>query len=176
MSDARRVRGQSVSTPVPGPYREDRAALFGRREALQRRLSALVDLEERKRELEQALEHVEARLSEKRPLALLDGFRVAKPCMERWDRMKGDARVRHCGRCGRSVYDLSAFTAYEAERTLVAHGDDLCARFYLREDGKAMTADCPVGVRRVWVKRVVALLAVGLVLLLYAMTTSSWRP
>lgn len=76
----------------------------------------------------------------------VDALRVAKPCPMRWSEMTGDDRVRECSHCAREVYDLSAMTRDEvtalAERARV---DRVCVRMFVREDGKVMTADCPVG-------------------------------
>jgi hypothetical protein len=62
--------------------------------------------------------------------------------------MTGDDQVRFCGACEKHVYNLSAMTRDEAERLLVEREGRLCVRFYQREDGTVLTADCPVGVRR----------------------------
>ena len=82
-----------------------------------------------------------------RPLRLLDQVQVAAPCPASWDEMKGDDRVRHCSQCRHNVYDLSAMTEVEAETLLANRQGRLCVRFYRRQDGKIMTADCAKGVR-----------------------------
>jgi hypothetical protein len=104
------------------------------------------------------------------PLPLLDRVRIASPCPMRWEdlspiaegvaggaveRVAGGVawgaaggRVRHCGRCGLNVYNLSNMTRGEAESLLAAHagsGDRLCAGFYRKADGTVLTRDCPVG-------------------------------
>jgi len=40
----------------------------------------------------------------------LDDLRVASPCPASWDAMVGDDRVRFCGQCQKSVYDIKALT------------------------------------------------------------------
>jgi hypothetical protein len=75
----------------------------------------------------------------------LDVIQVAKPCHAAWDKMAGDARVRHCGDCHKNVYNLSEMTRADAEALLQKHEGRLCVRYYVRADGTMLTADCPVG-------------------------------
>jgi hypothetical protein len=93
-----------------------------------------------------------------RHLPLLDDVRVASPCHERWDDMTGDAQTRHCARCDKSVYNLSAMTREAAEALLRQREGKLCVRYFRRVDGTILTADCPVGLRR---KRVQLVAAAG---------------
>jgi hypothetical protein len=76
------------------------------------------------------------------PKRALDVLTVAEPCTEDWERMSGDARVRHCGLCQRNVYNLSAMSADEAETVLREREGRICVRFYKREDGTITTTDC----------------------------------
>jgi hypothetical protein len=46
-----------------------------------------------------------------------------------------------------NVYNLSDMTKLEAENLLTVSEGRLCVRFYRREDGTVLTADCPVGLR-----------------------------
>jgi hypothetical protein len=79
---------------------------------------------------------------------LLDDLRIATPCRADWDEMQGDDRVRFCGQCEKNVYNLSAMPRDEAEALVREKEGRLCVRFYQRQDGTVLTADCPVGVRR----------------------------
>jgi len=105
----------------------------------------------------------------RRPLptvSLLPRLRIASPCSESWEAMRGDERVRHCSRCERDVFDLSAMTRAEAETLLRGHhalpeGGLPCVRLYRRSDGTVLTADCPVGAPR---KHAVQAAAVGAVM------------
>lgn len=92
-------------------------------------------------------------------LPLLDRIAIAAPCSARWSDMKGDDKVRFCGSCEKNVYDLSAMTRDEAEEKLQAL-ESPCVRFWRRTDGRVMTQDCPVGVRRKRM-RLAAAIAVG---------------
>lgn len=139
-------------------YRDDLDAARLRRESLSRELAdvraRLGDrdaLLEQERALAAALEDTQAHIDHARKrveLPLLRDVRVASPCKESWDDMKGDERTRFCGRCEKNVYDLSEITAVEAEALLAAHGTSACVRFYRRADGTVMTSDCPEGIRR----------------------------
>jgi hypothetical protein len=80
-------------------------------------------------------------------LTLLDDIRIASPCHASWDSMTGDHRARHCGACDKTVYDLSRMTAAQAEALIREKEGALCVRLYRREDGRVLTADCPVGLR-----------------------------
>jgi hypothetical protein len=87
---------------------------------------------------------------------LLENARIGTPCAAKWDAMAGDARVRFCEACGMNVYNLSALPRAEAESLLAEREGRICIRLYTRADGTVMTADCPVGLRRVKLRRVVA--------------------
>ncbi len=88
---------------------------------------------------------------------------VASPCAESWDRMRGDDRVRFCGRCRLHVYDLSAMGEDEIATLVAREGDPPCVRLFARPDGTVLTRDCPVGRRRKWFVRG-AWIAAGLAL------------
>jgi hypothetical protein len=85
------------------------------------------------------------------PIAL-ENIRIASPCAADWDDMRGDERVRFCGRCEKNVYNLSSMTRADAEALVNEKEGRLCVRFYQRSDGTMLTADCPVGVQRMRLK------------------------
>src|SRR5512140_261376 len=117
-------------------YRDEVEALRSREESLAR------ELDETRR----------ARIAvEARRLPMLDRIRVASPCPAKWEDMIGDDSVRFCGACAKNVYDLSAMTREEAEAFVSLHPPakgGVCVTFRRRADGKVLTSDCPVGVRR----------------------------
>lgn len=78
----------------------------------------------------------------------LQKLQVASPCYERWDRMKGDDRVRHCASCKLNVYNVKELTASEVEELVMRTQGQLCVRLYRRWDGTVLTRDCPVGLAR----------------------------
>ncbi|ATB49518.1 hypothetical protein MYMAC_005163 [Corallococcus macrosporus DSM 14697] len=77
--------------------------------------------------------------------ALAERLTLATPCEMRWEDMRGDARVRHCGACRLSVHNLAEMTTLEVE-ALLQQGGRVCARLYRRPDGTVVTGDC----RRIW--------------------------
>jgi hypothetical protein len=62
--------------------------------------------------------------------------------------MAGDEQVRFCTRCQQKVFNLSAMTAEQATTLLAQREGALCVRFYRRQDGTFMTADCPFGLQQ----------------------------
>jgi hypothetical protein len=76
-------------------------------------------------------------------LRLVENLTVSTPCRERWDRMHGDERVRHCSHCSKDVHNLSAMSLEEIAALVERLQGKLCARFYRRPDGRLVTADCP---------------------------------
>lgn len=85
-----------------------------------------------------------------RALPVLEDIRVATPCPESWEAMRGDDRVRHCDRCDLDVFNLSGMTRDEAQALLDGRmGARTCVRLFKRHDGTVITRDCPVGLARV---------------------------
>ena len=72
----------------------------------------------------------------------LDNIRIAAPCGESWESMKGSDAVRFCGRCDHNVYYLSDLTRADAEELIQTHEGRLCVRIYRRADGTVMTKNC----------------------------------
>lgn len=119
-------------------YRDDLTALSARHDAL------AGEVAEKTRELvasRRLLEQAKARAK----LPVLDNIRVATPCTADWNQMTGDDRVRHCGQCQKNVYNLSGMMRDEAEALLRERNGDLCVRYYQRQDGTILLADCTVG-------------------------------
>lgn len=79
-------------------------------------------------------------------LNVLDNLQVASPCHAEWNDMVGNDRVRFCGQCEKSVYNLSQMTRQEALDLVQEKEGNLCVRFFRRHDGTMITTDCPVGV------------------------------
>jgi hypothetical protein len=138
-------------------YRDDQEARGLRREALERELAGvereLAHVEacrrraaELRRDLE-ALAREEKEVRRRAALPLLQRVTLSSPCHERWEGMQGDERVRHCGRCDKHVYNLTAMRREEAE-ALLAQADGICVRFLRRPDGTVVSGDCPAGTSR----------------------------
>ncbi len=78
----------------------------------------------------------------------LHNIRIDSPCTASWASMAGDERVRHCGDCNKSVFNLSAMPEADAAALLANNTDgELCVRFYQRADGTVMTSDCGTSTR-----------------------------
>ena len=95
----------------------------------------------------------------------LDSVGIATPCHASWEDMRGDARVRFCGKCRLNVYNLSEMGRKEAEALVREKEGRLCVRFFRRPDGTLLTKDCGLLVRArkraawAWGAGVAALLA-----------------
>ncbi|UQA60968.1 hypothetical protein [Polyangium aurulentum] len=150
-------------------HRDDDAALQDKQVQLEQDLARIGD---QKRELERAsveeervaaeLEEVRRKLEERRKkFPLLSNLHVASPCNMDWNGMVGDDRVRFCGSCQKNVYNVSALKAEEAEALLSSKEGKPCVRMFKRADGTVLTSDCPVGARRVRLRRVAAGAVVG---------------
>jgi hypothetical protein len=72
----------------------------------------------------------------------LDRLTIATPCPVSWASMRGDDRVRYCGHCRQSVYNIVAMGRAEALRVLERRTGRLCVRLHRRPDGTVVTADC----------------------------------
>lgn len=83
-------------------------------------------------------------------MSLLDKARISAPCPVKWEEMqqnRGNAAVRFCLKCSRSVYDVASMSREEAEKLLRSE-DPVCVQIVRREDGKVMTRDCGVPLPR----------------------------
>jgi hypothetical protein len=121
-------------------YRDDLVAIEAHVESLRREAQAKLDELERA----QALANEARSLVRKRVIEA----EVATPCTMRWDDMAGDdARVRHCGRCNKNVYNFSELTRDEIDAVIAKYERKPCARFFVRADGTMLTKDCTYDIR-----------------------------
>jgi hypothetical protein len=147
-------------------YREDDGPLSERYASIKKSLDELraqsTALAREEAALSKELEEVRGSLARKgaepRHHLPLANVQIASPCNASWEAMEGDARKRHCGECNKDVYDLTVMTRDEVDAFLLANAHGACVRLYQRTDGRMLTNDCPVGVRR---RRARALTAVG---------------
>jgi hypothetical protein len=164
------------------PYRDDREALEERLASLQAELNrvreTLKNLGEEQRAatgLEKEIAGLRAQLADRARRGELEKLNIAAPCTADWNAMQGDDRVRFCGSCQKSVYNLSALSRGDAEQLIAKHeGPPPCVRLYKRRDGTVITNDCPVGVRRRRFRRIVAA-SVGGGLLAAGAMMARWR-
>lgn len=72
----------------------------------------------------------------------LEDVKFQTPCTVPWDWMQGDDRVRFCGQCRKSVYNVSAMSRDEAEKFLTKTNGTECIQLWKRTDGTIVTSDC----------------------------------
>jgi len=82
------------------------------------------------------------------PAHEIEKFKYASLCPSKWGTMSGTERCHFCNICGLSVYNFSKMDASEAGKLVFQREGILHAAFYKRADGKFLTRDCPVGLRR----------------------------
>ena len=99
--------------------------------------------------------------------------KIASPCRARWQDMTGDDRSRYCHQCRKQVYNFRAMSAEEVAELIRAKEGSLCGRFYRRRDGTMLSANCPVGADRYFL-RVKALVVTAVTLLLTSLGVRAW--
>ncbi|MFT3694258.1 MAG: hypothetical protein QM831_14020 [Kofleriaceae bacterium] len=119
------------------------------------------ELSQKTLELEQATKLLED-AKRRAKLPILDNIKIASPCRAEWADMVGDDRVRHCHKCDKQVFDLSAMTREQAEALIIAKNGQLCAKYYQRRDGRVMTSDCRQGLIAARKLKVVAVASLAL--------------
>jgi hypothetical protein len=71
----------------------------------------------------------------------IDRFKVASPCSEDWDEMRGDDRIRFCSHCNLEVHNFSAMTRREIQDLVARSNGRLCARYIHTPKGQIKTLD-----------------------------------
>jgi hypothetical protein len=85
---------------------------------------------------------------------IINNLRIASPCPMLWDDMQRthEEAIRFCGDCHKNVYDVSKMSAKETilllQKAEISNAST-CMQLYRRADGKVLTDDCPVGMRRI---------------------------
>lgn len=97
-----------------------------------------------------------------KPFVAIECKKTALPCGWRWDDPETKQRFRYCELCKTPVYNFNGLELPEAEEIIYQRENKRNATLYKRADGKFMTVNCPVQVKR---KRDMALLIVAAVLL-----------
>lgn len=134
-------------------YRDHEEALRQKRDELtkdQRKIASEIAADDAREARARTIEAELARDARRNPTALplLDRVTVAAPCNASWDDMAGDEKVRFCGLCQKNVYDLSAMMRDEAEAFVRSAEGGACVRLARRADGRVVSGDCPVGVKK----------------------------
>ena len=97
----------------------------------------------------------------------VDSKKLAQTCLWRWDDESTD-RFRYCPKCQTQAYNFDGLELSEAEALIFTRENKRNQTLYKRADGKFMTQDCPVQVKRK--KRVVLLSIVGATVFLVFLT------
>ncbi len=138
------------------PYRSDIEATADRLLQLEDELRALDRAADRREELQSEAEKLRAHLATARARGPLEDLRIASPCDQAWEQMVGDDRVRHCSSCDKDVFNVAAMTRAEALQLIANQAGEVpCLRLFRRDDGTVLTSDCPVGVKKKRVRRLV---------------------
>lgn len=84
-----------------------------------------------------------------KPIKPIEKFKIAAPCDSAWSSMIGTNRCRFCSQCNLNVYDCSGIDMVEIEQTIFQKENKSDFVLYKRKDGRFLTANCPVGQKRV---------------------------
>jgi hypothetical protein len=78
-----------------------------------------------------------------------DDYKLAHPnCPFVWGDDSGKERVKYCTQCSAQVYNFTGFDMAEAQALIFKRENRENAPLYKREDGKFMTSDCPIAVKK----------------------------
>lgn len=84
----------------------------------------------------------------KPPPELVKADKPASPCPFRWEESDAAERFRYCQKCQTPIYNFSGMERAEAEALVFNRENREKFTVYGREDGKFMTVDCPLQVKR----------------------------
>jgi hypothetical protein len=79
----------------------------------------------------------------------IESLRVASPCQESWDEMRGTDEVRFCSHCSKSVHDVSRLTRAQAERLVALSRGGVCVRLVRRADKSVVVKESRASFGRV---------------------------
>ncbi len=82
------------------------------------------------------------------PVKSVEKYRKTSPCSYKWDQMAGTGAVRFCEKCKQQVYDFESMDQAEAEDRVLQREGKSKVILYKRTDGKFLTNDCPVGLKK----------------------------
>jgi hypothetical protein len=103
----------------------------------------------------------------------VDSKKLAQRCAWKWEDESND-RFRYCQTCRSQVYNFEGLELAQAEALILIRENKRSATLYKRPDGKFMTQDCPVQVRK---KRTILFLSiVGVTLVCVSVATLILMP
>lgn len=83
-----------------------------------------------------------------KPYLPIDNYKKATPCGAIWENKEGREKVSFCEQCKCQVYDFTGMELPQAEELIFKRENRRNVQLFKRQDGKFLTADCPVGIRR----------------------------
>jgi hypothetical protein len=83
-----------------------------------------------------------------KPCKSIDNYRPATRCDSVWNKGDNKERVGFCEQCKLQVYDFAGLDLPEAEEIIFNRENRRQAPLFKRADGKFLTSDCPVAVKR----------------------------
>lgn len=96
-----------------------------------------------------AAELAKARANEPvKPFEAIENYKKATPCNAFWNNTDPSQRFRYCEQCHMQVYDFTGLEKPEAEELIWKRENRRNAPLFQRADGKFLTSDCPVGIKR----------------------------
>ncbi len=94
-------------------------------------------------------ELIEARANEPpKPFHPIENYRAASPCSVRWEGTDPKERVRICQSCKLQVYDFTGLEQPEADELILQRENRQNAPLFKRADGKFLTSDCPLALKK----------------------------
>ncbi len=87
-------------------------------------------------------------LEPQKPFIQIENYKLAMTCAYRWEASEPKERYRACGKCNAWLYNFEGLELPEAEALVYKCQNIKNPPLYKRADGKFMTTDCPVEVKR----------------------------
>lgn len=83
------------------------------------------------------------------PVKQVSKYKLAATCDSDWNSLIGTSRCRFCSTCSLNVYDCSNMDQAEVDQLVLQKENKQSFILYKRKDGRFLTADCPVGQKRI---------------------------
>jgi len=146
----------------------------------------MLDMDFLKESLSASVSRAEERLAESiaqkasappKQLLTSDDFKIASPnCPFVWNDNSDNPkeRVKYCTQCSAQIYNFTGFDMTESQSLIFKRENRKNAPLYKREDGKFMTSDCPIALKKKKDKQMLIGGAVLVLVLLVIMVVTSF--
>ncbi len=135
------------------------------------------EVRKEQRAIEEAKERADQPIKEIHPV---DSKKLTQKCPWTWDEDDSKDKFRYCSKCKSTVYNFDGLELPDAEALIFTRENKKNSTLYKRPDGKFMTEDCPVQVKRkrrlIMVSVVVAMLIFASVTIIASMPTPQPQP